>query len=323
MNPLIQLISNPAIISMTVGFIIGLYQLLEIPASLSNLISLYLIFAIGLKGGMCLGVTNACTPPLLGLIVVGIIIGFIQPFINFFILKKTVKLDIDTMAVLASEYGSISIVTFVTAITFLKQYGVAYDTFMSAIAGTMEIPAIFTGLILLQKSKQTKHSLIKTSLDICYKIVCSKKISFIFIGFFTGFIFRAYSTHPITQWVLWPFTLALIVFMIDVGIKIAKQRTYIYEFDWKLIAFGIYMPIIAGNIGVFISALMGVGLGSTLLFGVLVGSASYIAVPAIMSSQAPEAKKAIYLPMSLGITLAFNLVCGIPLFFWVARHLIS
>ncbi len=318
MNTIMQLITNTAIISLGAGFIVGTHNLLKIPHQLSTLISLYLVFCIGLKGGMSLGVVNTCTPPLILLAICGIILGFVQPFINFFLIKKTTKLDRDTAVVVAATYGSISIVTFVTAITFLQQHAIAYNPFMSAIAGIMEIPALFSGLLLLN-STQTS---LKDLLSICYNILTSKKINFIFIGFFVGFLLRTYQGHIIPTSVLWPFNFALILFMIDIGIRIAHQRAYISQFTWPLIAFGIYIPIITGSLAVALCRLLSIGLGSTVLFAVLIGSASYIAVPAVMCTQAPKAKEVIYLPLALAITLPFNVLVGIPLFYALAKYVL-
>jgi len=324
MNTIIQLITNSAIISLGIGFILGLYNLLQIPTLISDMVSLYLVFCIGLKGGMCLGVANACTPPLLTLALVGLILGFLQPFFNLFILKKSTTLDKQTAVVVASQYGSISIVTFITAITFLNQNHIPYNSFMSAIAGMMEIPAIFSGLILLKFTNPNlkKQSIWKSLKTIIFNIMASKKISFIFLGFFVGFLLRHYQGHIIPVTILQPFSLMLILFMLDIGIKIAQQHEHIHHFTWSLIAFGIYVPIVTGLIAVVICSLLGIKIGSTVLFAVLIGSASYIAVPAIMHTQAPKAKAVIYLPLALAITLPFNLIFGIPLFYKVAQYLL-
>jgi hypothetical protein len=322
MNTVIQIITNPAVISLGIGFFWGLYRTLQIPAALIDLVSLYLIFSIGLKGGMCLGVTNVCTPPLITLALCGAVIGFIQPFIYFFILKKSTTLDRQTAAVIASQYGSISIVTFLTVITFLNQQEIVYDTFMSALAGIMEIPAIFSGLLLLKSAHVKRKTLLQSCLKTLYEIMSSKKISFIFIGFFVGFLLRDHQGFIIPTIILWPFTLMLILFMINTGIKIAQQRAHIYQFTWQLIAFALYTPIISGCGALLLCYFLHIQLGTGVLFAILVGSASYIAVPAIMSTHAPHAKEAIYLPLALGITLPLNLIFGIPLFYWIARMLL-
>lgn len=167
MNVLVQLLFNPAIISLCVGIVGGLFSTLIFPAALVDILSLYLIFAIGLKGGMCLGTANQCTPPLLNLTLLGVGIGLIQPFIHYFILRRVTALDAINAAAVATAYGSISIVTFITTTTFLNAQGIDYDTFMPALAGIMEIPALVTGLWLIKQHKrQQSKSVFSTFFDI-------------------------------------------------------------------------------------------------------------------------------------------------------------
>ncbi len=321
MNALVQILTNPAIVSLCIGFVIGLYHLFDIPEPVSNIITLYLVFSIGLKGGLCLGQNILCSGPLYSLASIGVCIGLLQPFIYYFLLTRITKLNRQTQVTIATQYGSISIVTFVAALTFLQQQSICYDSFMPAIAGLMEIPAIISGLLILKGAGAFDGSLARSLLQIIYNILRTKKISFIFLGFFVGYIARLYAIDGTADLFLLPFAAALILFMIDIGIKIAGQRAYIHEFTWSLIAFGIYVPIISGILSIVICSLLALSVGTTVLFAVLIGSASYIAVPAIMSSQAPQAKEVIYLPLALGITLPFNVICGIPLFYYLALYI--
>jgi hypothetical protein len=257
------------------------------------------------------------------LTIVGIIIGLIQPLIHYFILKKTTTLDKETAAVVAAEYGSISIVTFITAVTFLNERAIMYGRFMPAIAGIMEIPALITGLWLVkhQKNKQDGTGIVQLAGSIIHAIATCKKLSFIFIGFFAGLILSKYPMPHISNAIIWPFTIMLVLFMIDIGIKIIKQKSAIRQFSPALLAFALYMPIINGCIGLLIAHQFAEHLGSVLLFAVLVSSASYIAVPAVMSTQAPNAQEAVYLPLSLGVTLPFNILFGIPLYYYLGQYL--
>lgn len=321
MNPIIQLLFNPAIISLSIGFIAGIYTFYEIPTCISNAAALYLVFCIGLKGGMCLGATTICSGPLYAVALAGILIGFLQPFIYYALLKKIESLDHQTMITIATQYGSISIVTFLAASSFLQQQAIPYDNFMPAIAGIMEIPALFGGFMLLQGVHRLRKNIFSSLTYIVSQIARSKKISFIFLGFVIGYLMRAHHNDSFVHYLLWPFTAILIIFMLDIGIKIAQQRHYIHKFSWSLIAFGIYVPIISGLCSLLISFMLGLSVGTATLFAVLIASASYIAVPAVMSCQAPEAKEVIYLPLALGITLPFNILCGIPLFYYTAHYL--
>lgn len=319
-----QLATNSAIISLIAGILAGIYTRLALPSNMMNIISMYLIFAIGFKGGACIGVANACTGPLMMLAAAGMILGFLQPFFNHTLLHKITNLDEQTLIVLAAQYGSISIVTFITAISFLSQNEIPYDTFMSAIAGMMEIPAIFSGLLLLNFEKQSEGKAIGETLKkICKAIVFCKNINVIFLGFFVGMIFNNGHIDIVEKAILAPFSAMLVLFMVDMGLKIADQRKYFTHFSLSLFAFGTIIPIIFGAVGVLISSALGNFVGTSVLFASLISSASYIAVPAIMQSEAPHAKEAIYMPMALGVTLPFNLLIGIPAYYFFSSYLAS
>ena len=322
MNIFTQLITNPAIISLFIGLFIGTASTFSLAAHFVELISTYLIFTIGFKGGACLGVANACTAPLMLLTFIGIVIGFLQPFFNYIILRKTTELDRQTAGVVAAQFGSISIVTFITTLSFLHERMIVYDTFMSAIAGIMEIPALLSGIIII-KHIIGKNSKQESIWNVIKAVITCKKINVIFIGFFIGVLVRSYPEGIIHQLVLTPFNAILVLFMIDIGIKIAKQKNALRHFGPSLIAFGIYMPLLHGFLGVVITSIMHLSLGTSLLFTLLLASASYIAVPAIMRIQAKNAKEVIYLPLALGITLPFNILVGIPFFYYCILYLQS
>lgn len=324
MNIFTHILTNPVIISLLAGGIIGNYSKLRFPFYIIETISLYLIFTIGFKGGACLGVAQACTPPLLQLTAIGIIVGFIQPFLHYVILKRTTKLDNTNAAIIATQYGSISIVTFAATITFLQEYSIPYDSFMSAIAGIMEIPALFSGLWIIKKEQDSNTSastFYKSALHITKSVVTNRKIITIFIGFFIGMLTRSLQI-AYTDNILKPFHLILILFMLDIGINISAQKNALKQLTLGLMLFGIYMPVVNGILGLLIARSISISAGSTLLFALLLASASYIAVPAVMRSQAPKAQEAIYLPLALCITLPFNLVIGIPLFYYLTNLLL-
>ncbi len=324
MNILSQLLFNPAILSLAIGCIIGFGNLFTIPKKLATAVAMYLIFCIGFKGGACIGVANQCTPPLLMLTGIGILIGFIQPFIHYFLLKKTTSMDLKTAIVVAAEYGSISIVTFITAISFLNQNRIPHDTFMTAIAGIMEIPAILSGLILIRNYKISQlEDAPFSSFSMLKAIFACKQVSVIFLGFFAGAFCKNYLSETISEIILYPFTFTLILCLVDVGIKIAKQQSSISQFKLPVIAFALSMPLINGVLAILIGSYFVNNTGSLLLFAILSASASYIAVPAVMRTEVPEAIEAVYLPLSLGITLPFNVIIGIPFFYFVSKYITS
>ncbi len=318
---ILDLFFNPALISLGLGLLLGNFTPKKLPTYFMDLVTLYLVFAIGFKGGSCLGGANLCTPPLIILTLVGITIGFIQPFIHWHILKKTTRLDTQTRTVVAAEYGSISIVTFITALSFLNNQSIMYDTFMTAFAALMEVPALISGLLLLQGNTNSGKRV--NPFMLIYEILACKKISFIFLGYAVGYVSRFYDTTLLDNTIIFPFTLMLIIFMIDIGMKIADQLHHLELVTRSLVAFGLYVPLINGLIACIIGSFIVDLPGTLLLFSILIASASYIAVPALMQSQAPKAKEAIYLPLSLAITLPFNIVVGIPLFYFLSSMLLN
>lgn len=320
MNILISLLTNPALISLLVGILLGTYTWVIFEPWLAEFIAGYLIFTIGFKGGACLGIAHACTPPLMVLTGIGVLIGFAQPFLYYILLKKVSVLDTINVAVIAAQYGSISIVTFITGVAFLHEHGMPYDTFMSALAGIMELPALVSGLWIIHYQKHnTQKGRSRVMIDIAKSIIACRKILLIFIGFFVGFLLRNQPTGTFTSVLMLPFNGILVAFMLDIGIKIAQQRVLIKQIDRALIIFAVFIPLINGILGLFIAQPFITYKGSAVLFALLLASASYIAVPAVMRAQAPEAKEAIYLPLALGITLPFNIIIGIPLLYWLAH----
>jgi hypothetical protein len=317
---IIELVTNPALISLIIGLCIGFLHLCEIPNIISYYTALYLVFSIGLKGGISLGTAGENIPLFALLLLIGIIIGAIQPCIYNWLLKKTTDLDQQTAIVIATQYGSISIITFLTALTFVQRQSILFDSFMPAIAGVMELPAIITGLALLRSLHlQNELSITQIMSKSVGTILFNKKISFLFIGFLTGYLLHNSSSDLIITGIFLPFTMILSLFMVDMGIKIIQQRSHLHQCTWAVLAFGIYTPIISGITGIGISYLIGTCLGTAVLFATLIASASYIAVPAIMSSQAPQAKEIIYMPLALAITLPFNIIIGIPLLYAIAN----
>ncbi len=319
MNTALQLFLNPAIVSLLFGGIVGFVSHAQFPKKLIDFISIYLIYIVGFKGGACLGVAQECPPPLIALAFIGTLIGFIQPFISYAILRYSTALDRKTCAVIASQYGSISIVTFITGITFLVERAIPYDPFLSAIAGIMELPALFSGLLIIKYyNGKSDRSLMDSLYAITKSIIQTKKISMIFVGFFTGYLCRVAAFDKLSTLIISPFNLLLVFFMLDIGIKIAQQREHFSHFNLSLFVFGIVTPLINGILGLFIAVHLVTYQGSAILFALLTASASYIAVPAVMRTYAKDAKEAIYMPLALGITLPFNILVGIPLFYYIS-----
>lgn len=324
LNVMSQNLLTPAVLFFILGITAGFFKSdLEIPDSISRYLSLYLMMAIGFKGGVAIANTNEFGADVIGAIVAGVIFGFLQPFLGYGLLKLTTKLDSPTAAAVAAHYGSISMVTFATAAAFLKTNEVIYAGYIVAILALMEAPAILAGLFIAHKADpKTKHTAEEKKL-LTKEIFTNGAILLLFGSFIIGWITGQPGMDKVDGFLNTPFQGVLCLFLLDMGLLVAKNLHHLKNFTFPLALFGIYMPLIGASIGLSTSYLLGLDVGTGTLFTVLCASASYIAVPAAMRLALPEAKAAIYIPMSLAITFPFNVVFGIPLYFTLAGKLLG
>ncbi|AKG20644.1 sodium-dependent bicarbonate transport family permease [Calothrix sp. 336/3] len=314
-------ILNPPVLAFFLGMLaVFLKSDLEIPPPLPKLFSLYLLFAIGFKGGVEL-VKSGITQEVILTLGAAIIMACIVPLYSFFILRT--KLDAYNSAAIAATYGSISAVTFITAGSFLSQLGINFDGYMVAALALMESPAIIVGLILVNlfatNSDNREFSWSEVIREACLNSSVFLLVGSVIMGVLTG-------EHG---WqVLKPFTQdnfygVLTFFLLDMGLVAAKRIKDLQKTGIFLIAFAILMPILNAGIGLGIAKLIGMSQGDGLLFCVLCASASYIAVPAAMRLTVPEANPSLYVSTALAVTFPFNIIVGIPLYlygihlFWV------
>jgi uncharacterized protein len=283
---------------------------LEIPQPLPKLFSLYLLFSIGFKGGVELAKSGLSQAVLLTMLA-AIIMACLVPLYTFFILK--VKFDTYNAAAIASTYGSISAVTFITASSFLQELHIASDGYMVAALALMESPAIIIGLILVNvfgtRSKD-EISWVEVLREAFLNSSVFLLVGSLVIGVLTG-------EHG--QEVLKPFAYdifygVLTFFLLDMGLVAARRIKDLGKSGPFLIGFAILIPLLNAIVGVLLAKLLGMNKGDALLFSVLCASASYIAVPAAMRMTVPEANPSLYVTSALAITFPFNIIVGIPLY---------
>ena len=280
--------------------------------------------SIGFKGGVAIAQAPEINIQMIFVILLGVCTGFTQPFIGYFLLKRTTNLDPTTASAVAAHYGSISMVTFATAVSFLELNSVFYAGYIAAVLALMEAPAILTGLFIahktnpntLGKSKQIQSKLIR-------EIFTNGAILLLTGSFLIGCISGQNGMEKMQAFLVAPFQGLLAFFLLDMGILVARQMHHVKEFSIKLILFGIYMPIIGCLIGALISYATGLDIGTGFLFMTLVASSSYIAVTAAMRLALPQAKVSVYVPMTLAITFPFNVTLGIPFYFYVAQKILT
>ncbi|WP_309738082.1 MULTISPECIES: sodium-dependent bicarbonate transport family permease [unclassified Chamaesiphon] len=314
-------ILNPPVLFFFLGMIAIFVQSdLEIPNPLPKLFSLYLLVAIGFKGGHEL-FESGLSPLIISTLIAAIVMASIVPVYSFFILK--IRLDNYNAAAIAATYGSISAVTFITASSLLDKLQIPYGGHMVAALALMESPAIVVGLILVRvfNKKETELSVDKDdSAEISWGEVLREAflngsvlllIGSLIIGVLTGGDGWA-KVHLFVEKDL--FYGALMFFLLDMGLVAARRIQDLRKTGMFLIGFAILMPIANALIGIFLAKAIGMGQGNALLFSVLCASASYIAVPAAMRMTVPEANPSLYVSMALAITFPFNIIVGIPIY---------
>lgn len=325
---LLQLISqnilSPAILFFTLGIIAGFLKSdLEVPDSISRYLALYLMMAIGIKGGVAIANTTDLNGEVMLTIFAGVVIGFTQPFIGYGLLRLTTKLDSTTAAAVAAHYGSISMVTFATAAAFLKLNDVVYAGYIVAVLALMEAPAILSGLFIAHRTNPETRKHLAEEKKLSREIFTNGAILLLLGSFVIGWATGQRGYETVEAFLITPFHGVLCLFLLDMGLLVAKNLNNLRQFSWQLVSFGIYMPLFGAGIGLLTGKLIGLDIGTGTLFAVLCASASYIAVPAAMRLALPEAKPTIYLPMSLAITFPFNIALGIPLYYAAAQLLLN
>ena len=309
---------SPIILSFALGVAAALARSdLNIPEAVAKGMSIYLLFAIGFKGGVSVadhGIDGTLALSLLA----GIILSAALPLIAFALLQVMGNLSRLDAAAVAAHYGSISIVTFVAATSVLETSGVASEGYMVAVAAAMEAPAILSALWLISRGGDSR----RMDNELLREIMLNGSIVLLVGSFFIGWITGADGMAKIEAFIVSPFQGVLCLFLLDMGLVAGRGlRSSSGVLTPGVLAFGVVMPVVGATCGLATGLLLGVSTGGVALFMVLSASASYIAVPAAMRVALPEANPSIYLTLSLGVTFPFNLTLGIPIYVAVASAL--
>lgn len=319
MTGLLQNLFNIPILCFMVGMGAGLTPLSsKLPRFMNQWSSSYLIAAIGIKGGLAFWSCNILDSQAITLIMLALCFSLFFPFLGYKMLIKTTNIDKITCAAIAAHYGSVSISTFAAASSFLAENSIIYCSYIVVVIALMEIPSIFSGLYLAQKSqvlqKMPNERIVQSGVIKC-GLFLNKTILILIGALIFGSVCHLFKGDNITHYIIAPFQEILSIFLFTMGVNVAKQSANLRKFTLPSILFGIYMPLLGCLIGLTISWLIGLDLGTGFLFTVLCASASYIIIPAAVGHMLPKAKEAIYLPMSLAITFPFNITLGIPFYY--------
>ncbi|MGY6634415.1 MAG: sodium-dependent bicarbonate transport family permease [Alkalilacustris sp.] len=290
---------------------------LSFPEAVAKGMSLYLLFAIGFKGGV--GVAAHGVDLGLGLaLVAGIVLSAGLPFVAFGLLRAMTRLSVTDAAAVAAHYGSISIVTFVAASALLQAQGVAFEGYMVAVAAAMEAPAILAALWIISRAGGRPDD----SPGLWREILLNGSIVLLVGAFAIGWITGEDGQADIAAFIEAPFKGVLCLFLLDMGLVAGRGlRSARGALAPGVLAFGVTMPVVGATIGLGAGLLIGLSPGGVALMMVLAASASYIAVPAAMRVALPEANPAVSLTLALGVTFPFNLTLGIPLYLAAAAAL--
>jgi hypothetical protein len=297
---------------------------LEIPSPLPKLFSLYLLLAIGFKGGLELAHSGLSALVVLT-ISAAVAMSLLVPLSSFAILRT--RIDPANAAALAASYGSISAVTFITAESFLTILHIHFDGFMVAALALMESPAIVVGVVLARLSlRRGREAESIPWREVLQEAFLNGSVFLLIGSLVIGYVVTAYSPSGVAK--MEPFTDklfygALCFFLLDMGLVAAQRLQDLRRAGPFLVGFAVVAPLVHAVIGLLVARLLGLNLGDGLLFMVLCASASYIAVPAAMRMTVPEANPSLYISSALAVTFPFNVVVGIPLYLSLAQHLLA
>jgi hypothetical protein len=311
---------NPPVLFFFLGILALLVKSdLEIPQPLPKFFSLYLLFSIGFKGGIELN-HSGVSMQLLFVLLAGMGVSLLTPLYMYPLLKR--RFDASNAAAIAATYGSISAVTFVTAVAFLEQIGIPTSGYMVATMALMESPAIIAGIVLARRAgvksgEHADHSAGGLLREALFNGSVLLLLGSLAIGVVTGARGEK-ALYPFTSEIFQGF---LSLFLLEMGISSARRLKDLRAFGLAPLAFAIGFPLVNAALGIGLSWLIGLSDGDALIFTVLCASASYIAVPAAMRMSLPESNPGLFVPMALAITFPFNVAIGIPLYLAIIERL--
>lgn len=319
-----QNLTSPVVLFFGLGLLLRTIKAkVDFPEAVSNIIIIYLLLGIGIKGGAAIA-ENELSAVLLPFLAGIFLSGFIALY-TFFILWKIGRFTYDNAAAIAGHYGSISVVTFIAATVFLTNAGVSFEAYINGLPAIMEVPGIIVALILASWAKrkvsdqsfQEEISLWRIAKD----VVVNKSVVLLLGAIIVGYLSGPEGVKTVSVFYKDLFMGVLTLFMLENGMIAASKLQELKKVGIFLIFFGIIIPVVNAFIGILIGFILGMSMGGATLLGVLSASSSYIVAPAAMRISLPKANPALYLGISMGITLPFNLIFGIPLYSHIAAFL--
>lgn len=316
----VSTLTTPPILFFVLGMLAAALRTgLKVPHPIPKLLSLYLLFAIGFKGGMWLSRTGPSVE-MAAAIGAGVALSALLPLWAYAVLRRYVGAM--NAGAVAATYGSISAVTFITASAVLRELGVAQSGHMVAVMAVMESPAIVVGVLLARRGAAREapgdgppvrwgHLLHESFLNGPVFLLLGSMA----VGVLSGEKGAALLA-PFAQDM---FTGALCFFLLDLGLLAARRLREIGRAGVACVAFAATAPLVQGAAGLLAARALGMSAGDALLLTLLAGSASYIAAPAALKLAIPKANPGLYVTMALGVTFPLNIAVGIPAWWWLIR----
>lgn len=315
MNALADNLISPVVLCFVLGIAARWVKSdLAVPEPIYQGLSIYLLLAIGLKGGSALAVTPFADLFLPALVTLAL--GIITPVSAYFLMRRGGRLGIEDAAAVAAHYGSVSVVTFLAAVEAVKRSGMETEGYLPALVAVLEVPGIIVALLFANNAGAGKGSWKKA----LHEVVTGKSIVLLLGGLLIGWACGPQKLADVQPFFATAFKGALCIFMIELGLAAGKRLRDAGRAGGRLLILGCVIPVLHGTLGVMAGFLAGLSPGGSAVLGAMAGSASYIAAPAAVRVALPGANPAYYLTLALGITFPFNLAIGIPLFQTLANH---
>ncbi len=287
---------------------------LRLPAALYETLTVLLLLAIGLKGGE--GLAKQALGPLLPQLGAVILLGVAQTLIAYGVLRRGGRFSRADAAATAAHYGSVSVATFAVGINWLATRSIEFEPQMAIFLAIMEVPAIMVGIVLARGiGRQTDWHVL------AHETFLGKGITLLLGGMAIGWAAGPEGLAPIKGVFYDLFKGALALFLLEMGLIVSRQIGELRKRGLFIVGFGLAMPIFSALLGLAVGMILGLSTGGLTLLATLAASASYIAAPAAMRLAVPEANPAVSLAAALGVTFPFNILVGIPLYYWLASHI--
>ena len=313
-------------------FVLGLLAVftkstLRIPPSISKFLALYLLMAIGFKGGVSLS-SSGLTVEVVLAIVGGMALSVLVPFTTYLMLKS--RVGIINAAAIGATYGSVSAVTFVAGITWLESRKMIFGGHMIAVLALMEFPAIITGVYLAKRFGSAQKSSASSSSTggikvghLLHEALFNGSIFVLLGSLVVGFLAGAKGAQSLHIFIYDLFKGLLGFFLLDLGLAAGKQIKKLKKAGVSLLAFAVLAPLAHATVALMWAHFTQMQVGDGFLFLILAASASYIAVPAALKMTLPEAEPGLFLSLALGITFPFNIIVGLPLYWQLVNSVLS